>query len=103
MCACVCAGGMRFYFTYQVLGKSHQMSLMVTFEKGPKGSERENFMEIWEKQFRIEKTVSAKALRYELGESEEQEEATLARESLTAINLSLWSEKFCKRTGSTHP
>lgn len=45
---------------------------MATFEKGSKGSERANVMEIWEKQFQTEKTMNAKSLRYELGEFEGQ-------------------------------
>lgn len=70
VCMCARAGGCGSVLNIRCSEKAIRY---VWWSHLSKGSERANFMEIWKKQFQIEKTVSAKALRSELGEAEEQE------------------------------
>ena len=85
-----------------MLGKGHQINLMAAFEKGPKGSGRANVMEIWEKSSQTEKTVSAKTLRYELDESEEQEGGQFSWGEFNSHKLVFMEKKCNKRKRSTH-
>lgn len=74
-----------------MLGDQDWPSDKVTLEKELKDSKGASFMEIREKQFQIEKTTNTKALS--LVNLRNRKEASITRESLTAINFAFMEKK----------
>lgn len=59
-------------------------------------------MEIWKKQFQTEEIVSAKVLRYELGECEEQEGGQFGETEFNSRELASMEQKKILRVKVMH-